>query len=62
MLLVILTTKKLLECFTKKNYKKTNQKVYRVEKVIKRKRDKLYVKWKGFDCCFNIWIGKKNIA
>ena len=37
MLLVILKVKKLLECFTKKNCKKTNQKEFRVEKVIKRK-------------------------
>ena len=35
MLFVILRAKKLLERFTKKNYKKTNQKVFRVEKVIK---------------------------
>ena len=27
--------------------KKTNQKEFRVEKVIKRKGDKLYFKWKG---------------
>ena len=33
--------------FTKKNCKKTNKKEFRVEKVIKRKGDKLYVKWKG---------------
>ena len=31
----------------KKNYKKTNQQEFRKEKVIKRKSDKLYVKWKG---------------
>ena len=35
MLLVILTEKKLLELFTKKNCKKTNQKELRVEKVVK---------------------------
>ena len=44
MLLVILKEKKLLERFTKKNCKKTNQKKFRVEKVIKRKGGKLYVK------------------
>ena len=41
MLLVISKAKKLLESFTEKNYKK---KEFRVEKVIKRKGDKLYVK------------------
>ena len=36
--------KELLECFTKRNCKKTNQKVFRVEKVRKRKDGNLYVK------------------
>ena len=35
MLLAILTEKKLVELFTKKNSKKTNQKELRVEKVVK---------------------------
>ena len=29
--------------------KKKNQKEFRIEKVIKRKGDMLYVKWKGYD-------------
>ena len=29
-------------------------------KVIKRKGDKLYVKWKGCDNFFNSWIDKKR--
>ena len=32
-----------------KELQKTNQKEFRIEKVIKRKGDKLYVKWKGYD-------------
>ena len=32
-----------------KNNYKTNQQEFRIEKVIKRKGDKLYVKWKGYD-------------
>ena len=39
--------KQLLEDFMKKNYKKANQIEFRFEKVIKKKGDKLYVKWKG---------------
>ena len=39
--------------FYKKELKKTNQKELRVEKVIKRKDDKLYVKWKGYHSSFN---------
>ena len=46
----------------KKNYKTTNQHEFRTEKVIKKKRDKLYVKWKGYDNSFNNWIDKKDIV
>ena len=34
--------------FYKKELQKKNQKESRVEKVINRKGDKLYVKWKGY--------------
>ena len=40
----------------------TKQKEFRIEKVIKRKSDKLYVKWKGYDNSFNRWIDKKYIV
>ena len=33
---------------------------YEKEKVIKRKDDKLYVKWKSFDNSFNSWIDKND--
>ena len=39
---------------------KTNQKEFRIEKVIKRKRSKVCVKWKGYDSSFNSWIDKKR--
>ena len=32
--------------------KNTNQKEFRVEKVIKGKSDKFYFKWKGYDSFF----------
>ena len=41
---------------------KANQKEFRIEKVIKRKDDKLYVKWKGYNNFFNCWIDKKDIV
>ena len=40
---------------------KINQKEFRIEEVIKMKRDKLYVKWKGYDNSFNNWIDKKDV-
>ena len=45
-----------------KKKKKKNQKKFIVEKVIKRKGDKLYVKWKGYDNSFISWIDKKDIV
>ena len=33
-----------------------------MEKVIKRKGDKFYVKWKGCDNSFNSWIDKKDLV
>ena len=47
--------------FSEKELQKTNQKEFRIEKVIKRKRNKLYVKWKGYNNSFNSWIDKKNL-
>ena len=46
--------------FMKKNCKKLVQKI-RIEKVLKRKGDKLYVKWKGYDNSFNCWIDTKDL-
>ena len=62
MLLMILMVKKLLECFMKKNLQKTNQKEFRIEKVIKRKGNKLYVKSKSYDNSLNSWIDKKDLV
>ena len=46
--------------FYEKELQKTNQKEFRIEKIIRRKADKLYVKWKGYDNRFNSWINKKD--
>ena len=48
--------------FYEKELQKTSQKEFRIEKVLKRKGDKLYVKWKGYDNCFNSWIDKKDLV
>ena len=48
--------------FYENELQKTNQKKFRIKKVIKRKGDKLHVKWKGLDSSFNNWIDKKNIV
>ena len=51
---------KIAASFYKKELQKTNQKEFRIEKVIKRKGGKLYVKWNGYDNSFNSWIDKKK--
>ena len=48
--------------FYKRELQKKNQKELRIEKVIKRKGDKLYVKWKGYNNSFNSWINKKDMV
>ena len=48
--------------FYEKELQKTNQKEFRIEKVIKRKSDKLYVKWKVYNSSFNSWINKKDLV
>ena len=52
--------KKLKVVFMRENCK-TDQKEFRIEKVIKKKGNKLYVKWKGYDNSFNSWIDKKDL-
>ena len=46
--------------FCEKELQKTNENEFRVEKVIKRKGNNLYVKWKGYNNSFNSWIEKKT--
>ena len=47
--------------FYEKELQKTSQEEFRIEKVIKRKDGKMYVKWKGYDNSFNSWIDKKDL-
>ena len=56
-----LNGEEIVETFSEKELQKTNQTEFRVEKVIKRKRDILYVKWKGYNTSFNSWIDKNDI-
>ena len=51
----------IIESFYEKQLQKTSQKEFRIEKVLKRKGDKLYVKWKGYDNRFNSWIDEKDL-
>ena len=46
----------------KKNYKGLIKKNFGIEEVVKRKGNKLYVKWKGYDNSFNSWIDEKDLV
>ena len=56
-----LNGEKITESFYEKELQKTNEKEFRTEKILKRKGDKLYVKWKRYDNSVNSWINKKDI-
>ena len=48
--------------FYEKELQKTSQEEFRIEKVIRRKGDKRYVKWNGYDNSFNSWIDKGSLV
>ena len=52
----------IIGTFYQKELQKPNEKEFRVEKVLKKKGDKLYVKWKGYDSYCNSGIYKKDIV
>ena len=54
--------KEIVRTFHKKELHETNQKEFRIEKVIKGKGDKLYVKRKGYNSFLNSWNDTKEIA
>ena len=56
-----LNGEKIAGSFYEKELQKTSQGKFRIEKVIKKKGDKLYVKWKGYDVSFNKRINKKGL-
>ena len=57
-----LNGKEITGTFYEKELQKIDQQEFRIEKVIKKKDDKLYVKWKRYDNSFNSWINKKNLV
>ena len=48
--------------FYENELQKTDQSECRIEKIIKRKGNKLYVKWEGYDNSFNSWIDKRDLV
>ena len=56
-----LNGEEIVRTFYENELQKTNQKEFRIEKVIKRKRDKLCVKCNRYNNSFYSWIDKKDI-
>ena len=56
-----LNGEKIVRMFYEKEQQKTIQKEFRVERVMKIKDDKLYVKWQGYNNFPNSWIEKKDV-
>ena len=46
--------------FYEKELQKTSRGKFKIEKILKRKGDKLYLKWKGYDNSSNSWINQKD--
>ena len=57
-----LNGEEIIGIFSENELQGTSQKEFRIEKVLKKKGDKLYVKWKGYDNSFNSWVDKKDIV
>ena len=57
-----LNGEEIIGTFYEKELQKSNQKEFRIEKVLKKKGDRSYVKWKSYDNSFNSWIDKKRFS
>ena len=47
--------------FYEPELQKTEQQIYRIEKIIKKKKNKSLVKWKGYSDKFNSWVDNKDL-
>ena len=57
-----LNGEEIIGTFYEKELQKIDQQEFRIGKVIKKKGNKLYVKWKGYDDSFTSWIDKKDLV
>ena len=57
-----LNGEEITDTFYEPDLQKTNQELFRIEKVIKRGKKKSLVKWKGYSDDFNSWVENKYIV
>ena len=60
--IIDLNSEPITGSFYEKRLQETSQEKFRIEKVPKRKGDKLYVKWKEYDNSFNSWNDKSELV
>ena len=53
--------KKIDGTFYEPELQKTEQQIYRIEKVIEKRKNKSLVKWKGYSDKFNSWVDNKDL-
>ena len=47
--------------FYEPELQKTKQQIFRIEKIIKKEKNKSFVKWKGYPDKFNSWVNNKDL-
>ena len=52
----------IIGTFYESELQRTNQQEFRIEKVIKKKCDKLCIKWKGYGNSFDSWTDKNDLV
>ena len=58
-----LNNEKLQGTFYEQELQKTKQDdLYTIEKILKTNKDKIFVKWRGYDNSFNSWINKNMVT
>ena len=58
-----LNNEKLQGTFYQEELQKTKQDdLYTIEKILKTNKDKIFVKWRGYDNSFNSWINKNTVT
>ena len=57
-----LSKEQITGTFYENELQRTSQEEFRIEELIRKTGDKLYVKWKRYDNSFNSWTDKKDLV
>ena len=56
-----LNSEEIKGTFYREELQKTDQTIFRIEKVTRKTKDKALVKWKGYRDEFNSWVSSKDL-